>query len=137
MPIDLKPLDQQVIVITGASSGIGLATARTAASKGAKVVLAARSGATLKEIVRPKRSRQDVDLGADAGAGEELGDVEGAGGAEVLTAEERALSNLAGSTPRFLRSWCLGQPSAMRTLTSSRCTDINHPLPSRAGRLEG
>ncbi len=31
MAIRLKPLNEQVIVITGASSGIGLATARTAA----------------------------------------------------------------------------------------------------------
>ena len=51
MGISLKPLDQQVIVITGASSGIGLATAETAARKGAQVVLAARSGDTLDELV--------------------------------------------------------------------------------------
>ena len=50
MSVKLKPLDQQVIVITGASSGIGLATAETAARKGAKVVLAARSGETLEEV---------------------------------------------------------------------------------------
>ena len=47
----LKPLNEQVIVITGASSGIGLATAETAAAKGAKVVIAARSEETSKEIV--------------------------------------------------------------------------------------
>lgn len=39
----LKPLSEQVIVITGASSGIGLATAIMAAQRGAAVVLAARS----------------------------------------------------------------------------------------------
>jgi NADPH:quinone reductase-like Zn-dependent oxidoreductase len=38
----LKPLNQQTIVITGASSGIGLVTARMAAKNGANVVLAAR-----------------------------------------------------------------------------------------------
>lgn len=47
----LKPLNQQVIVITGASSGIGLATAKRAAEQGAKLVLAARSLRTLNEIV--------------------------------------------------------------------------------------
>ena len=47
----LKPLSEQVIVITGASSGIGLTTAETAARKGAKVVLAARSDETLDEVV--------------------------------------------------------------------------------------
>ena len=31
MDVKLEPLDQQVIVITGASSGIGLASARAAA----------------------------------------------------------------------------------------------------------
>lgn len=34
-----KPLHRQVLVITGASSGIGLATARLAAERGARVVL--------------------------------------------------------------------------------------------------
>jgi short-subunit dehydrogenase len=52
MAISLKPLDQQVIVITGASSGIGLATAMAAADQGAKVVLAARSEETLQDIVQ-------------------------------------------------------------------------------------
>jgi short-subunit dehydrogenase len=47
----LKPLDQQVVVITGASSGIGLATAQKAAQAGASVVLAARSEQRLQEIV--------------------------------------------------------------------------------------
>ena len=46
-----KPLDQQVIVITGASSGIGRATAEMAAEKGARVVLGARSEDALKKIV--------------------------------------------------------------------------------------
>jgi short-subunit dehydrogenase len=52
MANSLKPLDQQVIVITGASSGIGLSTALAAAEQGAKVVLAARSQDTLDEIVQ-------------------------------------------------------------------------------------
>ena len=51
MAISLKPLDQQVIVITGASSGIGLAAAEEAAEQGAKLVLASRSEATLATIV--------------------------------------------------------------------------------------
>lgn len=47
-----KPIDQQVVVITGASSGIGLATAVLAAERGARLVLAARSGDTLEELTR-------------------------------------------------------------------------------------
>ncbi len=43
MSIPLKPLDQQVIVVTSASSGTDLATAREAARRGSRLVLAARS----------------------------------------------------------------------------------------------
>lgn len=42
MGVKLKRIEDQVVVITGASSGIGLATARMAAERGAKVVLVAR-----------------------------------------------------------------------------------------------
>jgi short-subunit dehydrogenase len=45
-----KRLNEQVIVITGASSGIGLATALLAAAQGARLVLIARSGETLKTL---------------------------------------------------------------------------------------
>ncbi len=51
MSASLKPIDQQVIVITGASSGIGLAIAKEAAKRGASLVLAARSSAALNESV--------------------------------------------------------------------------------------
>jgi short-subunit dehydrogenase len=50
MNVDLKPLDRQVVVITGASSGIGLATARMAAERGAQLVLTARSEDALREL---------------------------------------------------------------------------------------
>ena len=49
MKIQLLPLREQVIVITGASSGIGLVTARQAAARGARVVLAARNAADLEQ----------------------------------------------------------------------------------------
>ena len=42
MRVKLKPLSEQVIVITGASSGIGLATAKEAVRRGARVVLNSR-----------------------------------------------------------------------------------------------
>lgn len=46
----LKPLSQQVILITGATSGIGLTTAREAAKQGAKLVLVARNKEALERL---------------------------------------------------------------------------------------
>ena len=61
MAARLKPLPEQVIVITGASSGVGLATARAAAARGAKVVLVARNEHVLDTVVAAI-----VDDGGDA-----------------------------------------------------------------------
>ena len=57
MAIKLKKLNKQVMVITGASSGIGLATARRAAEAGARVVLAARNDSALSKIVSGIRAK--------------------------------------------------------------------------------
>jgi short-subunit dehydrogenase len=46
----LKKLHEQTIVITGASSGIGLATAQLAAKRGARVVLSSRKETDLRRI---------------------------------------------------------------------------------------
>ena len=51
MAVHHKPLDQQVMVLTGASSGIGLCTAILAAERGARLVLVARSEDTLQSLV--------------------------------------------------------------------------------------
>jgi len=51
MATTLKPIASQVIVITGATSGIGLTTARMAAKQGAKLVVAARDAAALDQLV--------------------------------------------------------------------------------------
>jgi NAD(P)-dependent dehydrogenase (short-subunit alcohol dehydrogenase family) len=53
----LKQVEDQVIVITGASSGIGLVTAKMAAARGARVVLAARNESDLGRAVEEIRRR--------------------------------------------------------------------------------
>lgn len=76
MRVKLKPISEQVMVITGASSGIGLATARRAANAGAKVVLAARNERALSDACEQLSARgaqvnyviTDVSTSSDAAA---------------------------------------------------------------------
>ena len=51
MKVRLKPLNEQVVVITGASSGIGRQSAVRFGAAGAKVVAVARNAAALAEVV--------------------------------------------------------------------------------------
>ena len=74
MSVKLKPVSEQVIVITGASSGIGLATSRMAAGRGARLVLAARSGGALARLVDEIRAAggQAVSVVADVAREDEV-----------------------------------------------------------------
>ncbi|MDL5364770.1 SDR family oxidoreductase [Xanthomonas sp. NCPPB 2654] len=68
------PIEQQVMVITGASSGIGLCTALMAAERGAKLVLVARSRDTLDDTVRTIRDAggEAIAVAADVAEREQL-----------------------------------------------------------------
>lgn len=63
----LKSLEEQVVVITGASSGIGLVTARMASDRGARVVAVARSEDALRRLAEELRGkgREAIHVAAD------------------------------------------------------------------------
>ena len=52
MNIQLKSVKKQVILLTGASSGIGLVTARMAAERGARLMLTARNESALEQLTQ-------------------------------------------------------------------------------------
>lgn len=79
----LKPVNQQVVVIMGASSGIGRATALRFAARGARVVVAARSQVGLASLVQEIESRGGAAIGVVA----EVTDVE-----QVKHVAERAVA---------------------------------------------
>src|SRR5436190_21011831 len=72
--IKLKPLKEQVIVITGASSGIGLVTARMAAKRGARLMVAARSEESLQRLVDEIKAQggEAVYVAADISRSEDV-----------------------------------------------------------------
>jgi short-subunit dehydrogenase len=69
MKIQLKKLNEQVVVITGATSGIGLVTARMAAGRGARLVLAARNEESLRRLVEELSAQgaEAIYVAADVG----------------------------------------------------------------------
>ena len=74
MSVQLRKIDEQVMVITGATSGIGLTTARMAAEQGAKLVLAARNGEALDQLASELRRKgtQVATVTADVGKQEDV-----------------------------------------------------------------
>jgi short-subunit dehydrogenase len=74
MSVKLKPVSEQVIVITGASSGIGLATAQAAAKEGAKLVLTARGEPALASIVEKIEAQggEAIHVAADVSQRDQL-----------------------------------------------------------------
>ncbi|MGF6275494.1 short-subunit dehydrogenase [Massilia sp. UYP11] len=82
MSVKLRRINEQVMVITGATSGIGLSTARMAAGRGARLVLAARADDALDELVDELRAggADVIAVAADVG---KIDDVERIGDAAI------------------------------------------------------
>src|SRR5215207_521607 len=74
MSFPLKPVAEQTIVLTGASSGIGLATTRALADEGATLVLVSRNQAALDALAEECRSKggRALAVRADVGRNEDL-----------------------------------------------------------------
>jgi NAD(P)-dependent dehydrogenase (short-subunit alcohol dehydrogenase family) len=74
MKFQLRRLEDQVVVITGASSGIGLLTARMAARRGARLVLAARNEDALRALIDEINNAggESIYVVADVGSDEDV-----------------------------------------------------------------
>jgi short-subunit dehydrogenase len=71
MKVSLKPLKDQVIIITGASGGIGLITARMAANQGARVVVVARHELRLRQLTDEINDKGGTAVYVQADVGKE------------------------------------------------------------------
>jgi NAD(P)-dependent dehydrogenase (short-subunit alcohol dehydrogenase family) len=74
MRVKLKPLHEQVVVLVGATSGIGRETAFRMSERGARLVLSARSETELDELVEQiqRRGGQATAISADVSIFDEV-----------------------------------------------------------------
>lgn len=74
MSMQLKPVEEQVVALMGASSGIGRESALRFASRGAKVVVSARNESGLDSLVEEIRAQggQAIAVPADTAEFDEV-----------------------------------------------------------------
>ena len=147
------PLRDQVIVISGASSGIGRATARAAGARGAKVVVSARNSEALATAVVEVEARGGEALAVEADATSEadaenlcaravehFGRIDTFVATVMVTVYAEVDQLEADEVRRVLDVNFLGRVHAFRAalphLRASRGTfvDVNSGLAYRAGR---
>lgn len=106
----MSALSNKVAIITGASSGIGYATAKLFAREGAKLVLAARRQTELDALVE-----EITQAGGQAVA--HAGDIKDEAYAQALV--EQAKQHFGGLDVAFNNAGTLGQPGATPGITLS------------------
>lgn len=85
--MQLKPIDEQIMVLTGASSGMGLVTARMASERGARLVLVARDEDALAKLADELKGRGREAMHVVADVTQE---------AEVKKVAEQAIEHFGG-----------------------------------------
>ena len=145
-----RPLSRQVVVVTGASSGIGRETARTLGRRGAAVVLVARDEAALREVAAEVETAggQALAAAADVSDAEQVRRVadravtqfgridtwiNNAGVAAYGTVEQSAVDEMRRVVEVDLLGTIYGTKAALPHLRQSGGTLIN--VASVAGRL--
>jgi NAD(P)-dependent dehydrogenase (short-subunit alcohol dehydrogenase family) len=106
------------VLLTGASAGLGAAMARRLAARGARVVLVARSGGALEEIVGEIRAEggKAWAISADVGSKEDVYAIAG------------AAQELAGDIALVVHNASLLGDVPLRLLADTACEDVERVL---------
>lgn len=129
-----KPLQQEAIVSNGATSGIGLATARMASRQGARVVLTARNEPALKQLCGELR-----DGGGHADCA--VADVAGKARVDALSVHAVSVSGGVDTWINDAGAFICGRLDAValddqRRLSGVTCWGRVHGTPAAAERLK-
>lgn len=126
-------LDGAVVLVTGASSGIGAATAQLLADRGAQLLLTGRDEVRLHQVGGPRAARRVMDLERPGAAGE-LADWALSGGREVDVLIANAGIGMAGP----LTDASTEQLERMITLNLTSGIELTHwLLPGMQARRRG
>ncbi len=122
--MDRQDLAGKVAIITGASSGIGAATARALAARGVAVVLAARSGDALFRLGEEVGSDHALVLPTDVTKGPEVGRL-----VEETIARFGRVDVLFANAGRFIRDTIAdGDPDAWAELIDVNINGVLRPM---------
>lgn len=117
----LKPINQQVVAVVGASSGIGRVTALKFAEKGSKVVVLARSQSGLDSLVEEIRrlGGKATAIAADVADFEQVEAITSTEQCSLASGEEAVLTGLSIPTAiAFYQKMWVNSGHTFRSLSS-------------------